>query len=324
MNTRPPNQHEVLSEEERELARVVRALPGGEPPSALDSLILKAASDAVAAAPSRKKSPWARNGVLGASVFWLSTAAASVLTVGIGWQVFQSMRAPIYELPDSENIQSAQVLDKNDKSESLMVDMAPAAEPTGTSPPPPPPETESDAMAAADSADDASFSMEKPRAIAAPPVPETKMEERSAIAANELAKPIETAKKQNAEPDWVPQASAVAAPASPPAPMVADAVGAAAASNDNDAKELSAVSVTGSRVRRADAESSSPVLTISREQIQDKNISEDAKLAPHLWLDAIRLRVKQNDLEGAKASLKLFKQTHPKLRIPKELKPLLK
>ena len=54
MNTREPIT-EPLDDDEREFARVVRALPAGEPPAALDARILKAASDAVAAL---RQGPW--------------------------------------------------------------------------------------------------------------------------------------------------------------------------------------------------------------------------------------------------------------------------
>ena len=60
MNTREPIT-EPLDDDEREFARVVRALPAGEPPAALDARILKAASDAVAARP-RRRFAWLAGG----------------------------------------------------------------------------------------------------------------------------------------------------------------------------------------------------------------------------------------------------------------------
>ena len=57
----PPT--EALDEQERELARIVRALPGGEPPPALDARILKAAANAAAST----RRPGAR---------WLASAGA--------------------------------------------------------------------------------------------------------------------------------------------------------------------------------------------------------------------------------------------------------
>ena len=322
MNTQPPRQHEILSDEERELARVVRALPGGEPRAALEALILKAATDAVASSHSQKKSPWAK-GLLGTSALWIGTAAASVLTIGIGWQVFQSMGAPIDELPDSENVMSRQEIDSDHKSDSITVEMMPAREPMSTSPPPPPiAESEHVADAAAAFVD----LVEKPKTI------RPEMRAREAVAQKNMADAT-LAKKSNddkdsrrrdqakAEADWVPQtAGAVASIAAPAPPPPAPA----AAANYSESKELDAVAVTGSRVRRVDSESSQPVQVLSRADIAETAISEDAKLRPDLWLDAIKDRVESDDLKGAAASLKLYKKTHPKLRIPNKLKFLLK
>ncbi len=324
MNTQPPRQHVVLSDDERELARVVRALPGGEPPAALDALILKAATDAVASSHSQKKSSWAK-GLLGTSALWIGTAAASVLTIGIGWQVFQSMGAPIDELPDSENVMSRQEIDSDHKSDSITVEMMPAREPTPTSPPPLSPNAESEQVA--DAAAAFVDPVEKPKTM------QPEMRVREAVAQNEMADAT-LAKKSNddkdsrrrdqakAEADWVPQTAgavaSVAAPAVPPPPAPA------APANYSERKELNAVVVTGSRVRRVDSESSQPVQVLSRADISETAITEDAKLRPDLWLDAIKDRVESDDINGAKASLKLYKKTHPKLRIPHELRFLLK
>ncbi|MGH8051139.1 MAG: hypothetical protein ACREPB_10815 [Arenimonas sp.] len=330
MNTQPPRQHEAFSDEERELARVVRALPGGEPPAALDALILKAATDAVASSHPQKNSRW-KKGLLGTSALWIGTAAASVLTIGIGWQVFQSMGAPIYELPDSENVMSRQEVDSNDKDESITVDMIPAREPAPTSPAPQIAEAESADMAAANDAA-ASVATAKPK----PDLMKSEMRASEALARQQMAD-ASLAKKANDKADMrrdqpVEQdsfaeiagvvASAPAPP--PPSPIVAAAPQAASASAGYaERKEMESVTVTGSRLRRADSEETG-VKVFTRNEITRLAISEDAKLRPDLWLDAIKDRMERDDIEGAKASLKLYRETHPKLRIPEELKPLLK
>ena len=61
MNPDPPA-HQPLDDQERELARILRALPAGEPSAALDSRILRAAANATAA----QRRPGAR---------WLAAAA---------------------------------------------------------------------------------------------------------------------------------------------------------------------------------------------------------------------------------------------------------
>ncbi len=283
MNTQPPRQHEALSDEERELARVVRALPGGEPPAALDALILKAATDAVASSHSQKKSRWTKS-LLGTSALWMGTAAASILTIGIGWQVFQSMGAPIDELPDSENVMSKQETDSSHKSDSITVEMIPAREPTPTSPPPPLAESESTADAAADFIEP----VEKPAVMP------SEKRARKAMVREEIAD-ASLAKKTNddkfsarrdqarAEADWVPQtAGALASVAAPaPAPIVAAAPAPppapAALANYSDSKELDAVAVTGSRIKRADSESSQPAQVLSRQTIDKTKAREAAK-----------------------------------------------
>ena len=77
MTTPKDPRHPPLPDEEAALARVLRALPAGEPPAALDAAILKAASDALAAGgaarPRRRLPGWA-----------IGTAAAAVLAIGIG------------------------------------------------------------------------------------------------------------------------------------------------------------------------------------------------------------------------------------------------
>lgn len=328
MNTRPPSQHETLNDEERELARVVRALPGGEPPSALDALILKAASDAVASSSSPKKSPWTKS-LLGTSVLWMGTAAASILTVGVGWQVFQSMRAPIYELPADQNVVSAQETDTLHKNESLIVDVIPAREPMTTAPPP-------EAFSDATQADDAAASMaadEKPKSVV-PQMRKNEIPERQEIAEAAAAKTdIEDANRRR---DKIPEfgslgQSASAAPAPPmaaPPPRPVMAAAPMAAASDSTSAEVDSITVTGTRISRAiDEEGNQSSKTISRSAYAEKiraSVDEDAKLAPAEWLDAIKERVKDKDIDGAKASLKRYRDTHPTLRVPDELKFLLK
>lgn len=314
MNKRPPSQHEAHTEEERELARVVRALPGGEPPAALDAFILKAATDAVASSEAQKHSLWGK-GLLGTSALWLGTAAASVLTIGIGWQVFQSMRAPIYELPADENVRSAQQIDNHDKNESLVVEITPASEPLPTTPPPAEESDPSDDFAA-------SVANTAKPAPALPEIRQRESAERLEMAeAAAKASVDETAKRR----EQAAEMAVMAAPAPPPPPMAAAAP--VASADSSELKEMDSVSVTGSRIKSVDSEAGQPARSLSRASgagALSPGIDEDAKLAPDLWLDAINDRLKRNDIEGAKASLKRYRETHPKLRIPEELLPLLK
>ncbi|MBP8080669.1 MAG: hypothetical protein KAY12_00800, partial [Arenimonas sp.] len=102
MNKQFPS-NEALDEQERELARVLRALPGGEPPAALDARILKAAGNA-AAASRRPRTRW----IASAGALWgVGGAAAAVLALGVSWQLLypqnRSMRpeaAPAAQMED--------------------------------------------------------------------------------------------------------------------------------------------------------------------------------------------------------------------------------
>ncbi|MBW8312818.1 MAG: hypothetical protein K0M64_12410 [Rhizobium sp.] len=81
MNTPQDPRQTPLQDDEAALARVLRALPAGEPSARVDAAILAAATDAVGprenAAPSRRRLPaWA-----------LGTAAAAVLAIGVGLQL---------------------------------------------------------------------------------------------------------------------------------------------------------------------------------------------------------------------------------------------
>ena len=77
-----------LQDDEIALARVLRALPAGEPSAAVDAAILAAATDAVAAGPGERPRSARPRRVLPWLPTWaIGTAAAAVLAVGIGVQL---------------------------------------------------------------------------------------------------------------------------------------------------------------------------------------------------------------------------------------------
>lgn len=84
--TTPERPLEPLSDNERDLARISRALPTGEPSALLDARILKAASNAIAGSSKRRVRWWASTG----SAWGVGTAAAAVLAIGISWQMRHS------------------------------------------------------------------------------------------------------------------------------------------------------------------------------------------------------------------------------------------
>ncbi|MEO7251987.1 MAG: hypothetical protein ABIW30_05190 [Arenimonas sp.] len=104
----PPT--EALDERERELARIVRALPGGDPPLALDARILKSAANA-AAASRRPGARWLGS----AGALWgIGGAAAAVLALGVGWQMK-------YAAPRPSQMESAPAAAMADQTEDSSV-----------------------------------------------------------------------------------------------------------------------------------------------------------------------------------------------------------
>jgi hypothetical protein len=340
MNKQPPSDssHDLLDAEERELAKFVRALPGGGPPAALDALILKAATDAVSSQSSKSTSRAAK-GILGSSMLWLSTAAASILTVGIGWQVYQSIRAPINEIGiyESPNMASSKPAQEQAQSDSMVIEMPPPREPAPTMPPPPE-AIANDAAAPITPESTRGRVADDMRAAPAKPVVAAEGLSR-AMADKEK---IEAKKAAPAAEDWVapaPQSVAaeassasakMAAPVAAPAPPAVAAPAPRAKNNYSTSDQaLEEATVTGSRIQRAETETASPAGKISQgnsaaQATTARRVAIDSELAPVEWLNAIKKRRDEGDLIGAKASLKKFQETYPRVRIPNELKPLLR
>ena len=136
-----------LQDDEVALARVLRALPAGEPPAALDAAILKAATDAVAptVAPRRRVR---RDAAAWLPTWAIGTAAAAVLAVGIGTQLRPSM-APERGIAPPPSHEAAEApasveVDFAQRSERVIEPTYPPpapgdAEPAPRRMPPPPP-----------------------------------------------------------------------------------------------------------------------------------------------------------------------------------------
>src|SRR6187200_771605 len=130
MNTpRPPM--EPLDEQEREFARILRALPGGEPSPALDAAILRAATNAAAAS----KRPGARFLASAGALWGIGSAAAAVLALGVAWQLrYGSAHAPAAEAAPSAHMVSDQAED-----DAVQVELGTQPADAPFVPPPPPP-----------------------------------------------------------------------------------------------------------------------------------------------------------------------------------------
>ena len=125
--TEPKPPTEALDDQERELARVLRALPGGEPPAALDQKILRAAANA-AASSRRPRSRW----LASVSSLWgIGGAAAAVLALGITWQMLDPTRPELAPssrpVPAASSEDSAVTVDLGESMQAPAMQQAPAA-----------------------------------------------------------------------------------------------------------------------------------------------------------------------------------------------------
>lgn len=345
----PPRIAEPLTPEERAWAeRFTRVGPHDGPPPALDAKILAAAHAAVAG---RRSSSARRRWPAYAGV-----AASLVVAVGLAWQLrpLWQTRPPLSEaasaaapVPQDEGTLSAEVLAAADplardsvanppsppapqpplaprrlKAPPPAV-MATAAAPAEAPAPPPAPasshfldeavgdegvpmdaheaeiasgaggQAQSRAAAEADSASRISASEQRERAAAASPTafPEAQTEraaKATAPAPMPSYAPAATAPRQHTVRPEISARKAMPAPAPP------------GAAQDNTT--LDRIEVTGSRIR-----------------LPDLPVRDDARLEPAAWLERIRERRDADDLDGARASLALFRKQHPRIRLPSDL-----
>lgn len=292
MNSHDPHR-DPLDEDERELARIVRALPGGEPPPALDALILKTAQDAVATSPSRRVR---RVGWL--SMWSLGSAAAAVLAVGVGWQLSrESFRA---QAPAAESAPAVPPPASPPAEDTMSVDIV-HREPKvyDNSPPPPPPQP---ARAVA---------KEKSAAQVNEPQPFIDEHVAPAAAAEQAAGQAAESERRDGPALAAPTPMPQAAPAQGVIGAMQKSAADAATEADNGAT-LDKLEVTGSRMRQVQPPGASP------------RVEEDVKLGATDWLQKIRDRLDRGDLEGARASLKLFQQRYPGQVVPEDIRERLR
>lgn len=342
----PPNQNEPLTPDERAWAERLRLVgphagPDGGPPPALDARILAAAQAAVARRPRRRAARLRWPTLVGA-------AASLVIVVGMAWQLQPLLRSrpslgegPVAaaRLPRNEGALSPDVLAAADPVARRAVASPPSAEVRTVALPqrklaPPPPAPASVAPAPAAPA-------QRPKVFADDAIPPyadyagtADRQAASQAATDATSERTATGKRRAAAmaPQPFPTASAEAdnqaalpAASSPPAPApvsaperrdfapVSDtpmAAGAMTQAPESSAKAaakhenptLDRIEVTGSRIRLAELP-----------------VRDDAGLEPALWLQRIRDRRDADDLDGARASLALFRRHHPRVRVPDDV-----
>ena len=302
MNTHEPID-EPLDPNERELARIVRALPAGEPPAALDARILKAASDAVAASARRRRFAWLGTG----SALWsIGSAAAAVLAIGIAWK---TVVPPTRSLPATTPVPVAA---DAAVQEGVPVEFKEEAPRSYDNSPPP----SDDMLGRADTA------------AASKPVPAAKQAPSAPAAFSEPGLDEHVANNIGLVAD---------APAAPPAPATAAV---APRAQEQSAEAMASASTAGAAPSRERAEEQALAKSArdladleadarlsqqrQKEEESRERVLSDTRRYPESWLLKIRSRQQEGDIEGARASLRLFVAKYPSYALPDDLKPLLR
>lgn len=334
-----------LQDDEVELARVLRALPAGEPSAKVDAAILAAATDALnrrAPAPTVAPRRAAKTARWALPTWAIGTAAAAVLAVGIGMQ----LRPPLSQEPEQATAPAARQ-ELPEARERLSVELvepeaAPlpqmAPPPSATddvlrrapapAPPPPPPapvvpESPAPASVAADA-----FPIEA--AVEAAPEPESDAATLDSVeVTGSRIKPTDEAgdRARRAHQDlYATRAQAEAADAEARQQAYARREAEAQAKAAQEAPLSFGETAAGAGAPAAAAPAPAPYAAPAPARDDAANVlppvADDARLPPGDWLERIRERLRQDDRAGARASLQRFLQTHPDVPVPADLEPL--
>jgi hypothetical protein len=296
----------ALDPDERELARVLRALPSGEPPAALDARILRAAADAAASTPARRRRALGLFG--GGSAMWgIGTAAAAVLALGIGWQAMYGHQAllpsssPVALPADATGDDSVSVefRDRTSLAEK-------ASEAAGAPPPPPPaladrefPRLRARAPGASRAAPAAATAPASPAPEA---FPDTGLDEHVAAHA-------EAGAAANAA-----DATAFAIEQEAPLRAAVERRAEAAETASLSAKAAQSAGVAAQRAEAARADQA---------QAEPAQAGNAARLRPASWLAQVRSLRAAGKTDEARARLVEFRKAYPHWVIPTDLAPLL-
>ncbi|QNP40986.1 hypothetical protein [Lysobacter solisilvae (ex Woo and Kim 2020)] len=349
MTTRPDH-HEPLDADERDLAaRLGRAGPIEGPSPALDARILAAAHAAAATHKPGRHGRMAWLGLPPAMITGVGVAAAAVLALGLVWQlrpqygrtvthaegdageeviIFaepasapRAQRANPPALPDAasadapsrqaraeaaDRVDAARAMAERAASERAAAEQAASQRAASTAAT----AAQRQAQAAKAAMQAAAAPLEAPREADAPA---SDAAANTGFAPEPSAATPASARKSHATYTTAARATAeryeraptmASAPPPPPAPA------AVAATAEAESATLDRIEVTGSRIRADTDWSQVP-------------IRDDAKLAAAEWLERIRARRDGDDIDNARASLRLFRREHPRVRIPDDLQALL-
>jgi hypothetical protein len=358
MNTLPPNQ--PLDEEERELARILRALPGGEPPAALDAAILRAATNAAAAS----QRP-VRRALASAGALWgIGSAAAAVLALGVAWQLRYGVNDASIT---AERAPHANLVADDAEDDSVQVDIPAQAENAPMAPPPPALANEKAAAAPAASGLRREVAAQPARAAPAAAAEleafaNDRLEERqaasgainpaevqsseaiAALSSEQMKEKLRdqemadaaAADKARAESGFelkgqaAKTAQAYANAASPPPPPAAyrpAAVGGGFVAAQSPAKPAAAAQAAAAPApapAQSRADSSEDLDKVGVVGGADHKDEAAPAKKPATWLADIRKLRDQGKIDEARAALVEFRKKYPKWVIPTDLAPLLK
>ncbi len=293
--TAPRQPTEAHDGTERELARILRALPAGEPSPELDARILRSAANA--AASSRR--PHVRWFASAGGLWGIGAAAAAVLALGVSWQMLDPSRgygertSPVSVAQESD---SAVVVELGETRRDSPQPMAGPPSPTGPVP----------------------ARVQGSRAsIARPPAPPRMPTAAAPATASEpLSFPNEgldegVAARSEAPPE---RRSSEAASVESSKALTAEQLGKidARQRTSNDANMAARDAASNEREQSADlAGMAAPAAAVS------------GPMKPATWLAHVRQLLSANRTEEARASLKLFHKRYPNFVVPSDLAPLL-
>lgn len=301
------NNHDPLSPDERELARLLRRSDvDGGPPAELDTRILAMARQDMPTRSSGKPAAAARPGWgRRRLVSSLAAVASLVLVVGLAWQLRPPTPPPNMQDVSSETSAAAPV---SSNPVPAGVEAIPAPPPPAATVPlptvaPVPRQQQASRPAAAPSRPEP----EKDSANPGSPITDTRAAPVMARRAQPPAATPATANAQEPAPhdDAAPPEAAAQLQAAPAA--VRAAVPERVPTMPNTPEKMAGKARTATSI-------SSRVAT---------DIEADAALPPTQWLKRIGERRDAGDLEGARASLQRFALDYPKATIPYDLRPLL-
>ena len=333
MNTLPPN--EPLDDQEREFARILRALPGGEPPAALDSAILRAANNAVAASSRRSG---ARRILASAGALWgIGSAAAAVLALGVAWQLrygVSDQAAPAGESARAPQAQMAR--DTEDDPVQVELNTQPADAPFV--PPPPPPKEAMDARKPLPAAALRRQASEPARAAAAA-APAAAAAEPEAFSRDHLDEHVSTVGTgainpvdvQSVESTTVLTAEQIEKISRERAKTAADQGARAEAELEFKGRAAAKAAAQNAAApppppaapAPASASALGGLAAPAQSRADDAGKAEEAPRKPANWLADIRKLRDQGRIEEARAALVEFHEKYPKWVIPTDLAPLL-